>query len=219
MFQNSKFQKIMLQFVQAQKLYGEQLVLAVPSLRLDKGIYWLQGINGSGKTTLLRMIAGQIPFDGDILFESTSLRHKPLVYRGKVSWAESEPQYPDFITGRELVAFYQDIRKASFRQIDKLIGLFKIQQYLSSPIGSYSSGTIKKLSLLLAFIGNPSLILLDEPLATLDAGSALLLPQLISEYQDLGVSFVFSSHQSIKTGSLSINKILVISDQTIHLAA
>jgi ABC-2 type transport system ATP-binding protein len=210
----------MLQFVQAQKSYGQQLVIRIPALQLDKGVYWLQGINGSGKTTLLRMIAGLIPFEGDILFEATSLRHKPLFYRRSVSWAEAEPLYPAFIIGQELVAFYQDIRKASFLQIDKLIDLFRIEQYLSMPIGSYSSGTIKKLSLLLAFIGNPSLILLDEPLATLDAEAALLLPELIREYrQDLGVSFVFSSHQTIITGSLSIDKKLVISDQTIHLAA
>ncbi len=210
----------MLQFVHAQKFYGEQPVLRIPSLRLDKGVYWLQGINGSGKTTLLRMMAGLIPFDGDILFDGTSLHHKPLVYRRNLSWAEAEPMYPDFITGQELVAFYQDIRKASFLQIDKLIVLFRIQNYLSMPIGSYSSGTIKKLSLLLAFIGNPPLILLDEPFATLDAEAAILLPDLITEYQrDLGVSFIFSSHQPIKPGSLSINKKLVISDHSILLAA
>jgi ABC-2 type transport system ATP-binding protein len=88
------------------------------------------------------------------------------------------------------------------------------------PIGSYSSGTIKKLSLVLAFIGNPPLILLDEPFATLDAEAAILLGELISEYQqDLGVSFIFSSHQPIKPGSFPINKNLMIADHSILLTA
>ena len=134
--------------------------------------------------------------------------------------AEAEPLYPAFITGQVLITFYQNVRKATFVEINKLIGLFRIQEYLSIPIGSYSSGMIKKLSLLLAFIGNPPLILLDEPLSTLDTDAILLLPELIREYhQELGISFLFSSHQGIRTESLPIDKKLMITNQTINLTA
>jgi ABC-2 type transport system ATP-binding protein len=76
---------------------------------------------------------------------------------------------------------------------------------------------VKKLSLLLAFIGKPSLILLDEPLATLDEGSVHILPELINAYhKEFKTGFIFSSHQSINTFSLTNNQIL-ITDHSLEL--
>ena len=210
----------MLQILAVKKAYHEQAVLNIPALTLDKGIFWLQGVNGSGKTTVLRMIAGLIPFEGDILFDGISLRHQPLVYRRRISLSEAEPSYPLFINGRELIAFYQEIRKGSLQQIDNIIDLFGMQPWLSTPIATYSSGMIKKLSLLLAFLGSPALILLDEPFATLDEASISILPVLIRDYQrDHGCSFIFSSHHEIPPDSFSIDKKIVISDQTMHYTA
>jgi ABC-2 type transport system ATP-binding protein len=206
----------MLQFANVYKTYDQQTVLEISSLTLQRNIYWLQGINGSGKTTFLSMLAGLIPFKGDILLDGINLRQNPLSYRRLVNFAEAEPLYPEFITGFELVRFYQDIRKAASVQTDLLVNLFKMHRYLSMPIGTYSSGMIKKLSLLLAFIGKPSLILLDEPLATLDEGSILILPELIGAYnKEFKTCFIFSSHQPFKSYSLVINKI-IINDQSLQ---
>jgi ABC-2 type transport system ATP-binding protein len=206
----------MLQFENVCKSYDGQRVLEIGSLKLGRNIYWLQGINGSGKTTFLSMLAGIIPFKGNILLDGINLREKPAPYRRLVNFAEAEPLFPDFITGNELIGFYKNIRKAATVQTDHLINLFKMHHYLSLPIGNYSSGMIKKLSLLLAFIGKPALILLDEPLATLDEESVQILPDLISAYhKEFKTSFIFSSHQHFKTYSLNINKIL-ISDQSLQ---
>ena len=200
----------MLQFANVYKTYDQQPVLEISSLKLERNVYWLQGINGSGKTTFLSMLAGLIPFKGDILLDGINLRENPLSYRRLVNFAEAEPLYPDFITGLELVSFYQDIRKAANVQTDLLVNLFKMHRFLSMPVGTYSSGMIKKLSLLLAFIGKPSLILLDEPLATLDEGSIHILPDLIRAYnKEFKTCFIFSSHQPFKSYSLAINKILI----------
>jgi ABC-2 type transport system ATP-binding protein len=209
----------MLQFANVYKTYDQQPVLEISSLKLERNVYWLQGINGSGKTTFLSMVAGLIPFKGDILLDGINLLEKPLSYRRLVNFAEAEPLYPDFITGLELVSFYQDIRKAASVQTDLLVNLFKMHRFLSMPVGTYSSGMIKKLSLLLAFIGKPSLILLDEPLATLDEGSVHILPYLIRAYnKEFKTCFIFSSHQPFKSYSLAINKIL-INEQSLQFIA
>ncbi len=209
----------MLQFANVYKTYDQQPVLEISSLKLERNVYWLQGINGSGKTTFLSMVAGLIPFKGDILLDGINLLEKPLSYRRLVNFAEAEPLYPDFITGLELVSFYQDIRKAASVQTDLLVNLFKMHRFLSMPVGTYSSGMIKKLSLLLAFIGKPSLILLDEPLATLDEGSVHILPDLIRAYnKEFKTCFIFSSHQPFKSYSLAINKIL-INEQSLQFIA
>jgi ABC-2 type transport system ATP-binding protein len=206
----------MLQFENVLKSYDKQQILEISSLKLERNIYWLQGINGSGKTTFLSMLAGLIPFKGNILLDGINLRENPVSYRRLVNFAEAEPLYPDFITGIELIGFYKSIRKAAAIQTDHLINLFKMHRFLSLPIKNYSSGMIKKLSLLLAFIGKPSLILLDEPLATLDEGSVQILPDLINAYhKEFKTCFIFSSHQHFKSYSLPIDKIL-ITDQSLH---
>jgi ABC-2 type transport system ATP-binding protein len=207
----------MLQFENVYKSYNQQPVLEIDNLTLDRKIYWLQGINGSGKTTLLRILAGQIPFSGDILLEGISLRQNPLSYRRLVSFAEAEPLYPDFITGLELVRFYQDIRQSAAEQTDMLINLFRMHRFLSLPVGTYSSGMVKKLSLMLAFIGKASLILLDEPLATLDEGSIHILPDLISAYsKEFKTCFIFSSHQPFKSYPQEIDRI-AITNQSVQV--
>ena len=209
----------MLQFEQVHKSYDQHAVLEIPSLQLEKNIYWLQGPNGSGKTTFLRMLAGLIPFKGDILLNGVNLRENPLPYRRLVSFAEAEPLYPSFITGNELVSFYKEIRKAESTQTDMLVNFFRMHRFLPQPVGSYSSGMIKKLSLLLAFIGRPSLILLDEPLSTLDDSALHHMPELISAYhKEFGTCFIFSSHQPFNSYSTIIKKIL-ITDQTLQLTA
>ena len=207
----------MLQFDRVYKTYNQQPVLEISHLKLERNIYWLKGINGSGKTTLLGMLAGLIPFQGDVQLNGINIHHDPVSYRSLVNFAEAEPLYPDFITGHELVCFYQEIRKAATVQIDMLINLFKMHHFLKSPIGTYSSGMVKKLSLLLAFIGKPSLLLLDEPLATLDEGSVHILPELINAYhKEFKTGIIFSSHQTINTFSRTINQIL-INDHSLQL--
>jgi ABC-2 type transport system ATP-binding protein len=207
----------MLQFDHVYKTYNQQPVLDISHLKLERNIYWLKGINGSGKTTLLSILAGLIPFKGDIQLDGINLRHDPVSYRCLVNFAEAEPLYPDFMTGYELINFYQDIRKAAIVQVDMLINLFKMHHFIRSPIGTYSSGMVKKLSLLLAFIGRPSLVLLDEPLATLDEGSVHILPELMNAYyKEFKTGFIFSSHQPFSSFSPTISKIL-ITDQTLQL--
>jgi ABC-2 type transport system ATP-binding protein len=209
----------MLQFDHVYKTYNQQPVLDISHLKLERSIYWLKGINGSGKTTLLSMLAGLIPFKGEIQLDGVNLRFDPVSYRSLVNFAEAEPLYPDFITGNELVLFYQEIRKAASVQIDMLINLFKMHHFLKSPIGTYSSGMVKKLSLLLAFIGKPSLLLLDEPLAMLDEGSVHILPELINAYhKEFKTGFIFSSHQPINLFSLTVSQIL-ITDRSLQLIA
>jgi ABC-2 type transport system ATP-binding protein len=210
----------MLELTDCEKKYGASVVLHIPSLKLGKEIFWLQGKNGSGKTTFLRMIAGMIPFQGEILYDGVSLRRQALFYRRQVSLAEAEPVYPTFITGQELVAFYRQIRRAHKEEIKYLTDLFQMGPYLSAPVGSYSSGMTKKLSLLLALIGRSPLILLDEPLATLDVEAIQRLPELILNYhREWGCSFIFSSHQPVEHDGFSPAGKIVIADQTAQLSA
>jgi ABC-2 type transport system ATP-binding protein len=208
----------MLQFTGVQKSYGPKTILNIPSLELPSGVYWLQGANGTGKTTLLRMLAGILPFQGNITLRGLSLRREGVAYRRSVGWADAEPLYPDFLTGMDLLHFYRDILRPAPGQPEDLTGCFGVSSWLDSRAGIWSAGMCKRVSLLLAFIGRPALILLDEPLVTLDReGVAALYALIAKRHRDEGVSFILSSHQLLAEQALPEIRELVLLDRRIEL--
>lgn len=185
----------MLHLRNLRKHYDDQVIINIHDLPLENGIYWLKGPNGSGKTTLLKMIAGIIPFKGEIELNNVNINKSPVQYRRQISWAEAEPLFPAFVTGTELISLYAGINHAPKEQIAELVAGFNMKSYIDSKIGAWSSGMQKKLSITLALLGNPRLVLLDEPLITLDAESIRTLIMLIDTYHSSkGTSFLASSH-------------------------
>ncbi|HSZ87442.1 MAG TPA: ABC transporter ATP-binding protein [Puia sp.] len=208
----------MLEFLHAEKKYDGRKIISISSLQLPKGIYWLQGQNGSGKTTLLRMTAGIIPFSGDVMVDGTSLKKDTTIYRSKISWADAEPEFPAFLSGEELISFYTYVRKASVLETKKIISILQAEHFIDQKIGTYSSGMTKKISILLAFMGRPSFILLDEPLSTLDSESAHLVMKMIHDFHgQFGTSFLLSSHHDMTKDFLVAPKKLLLIDQNIVL--
>jgi ABC-2 type transport system ATP-binding protein len=204
----------MLSLVNISKSYSNHLVFTVPELKLPKGIYWLKGSNGAGKSTLLKTMAGLLPFTGDILLnQSISLTKNPVSYRFLVNHAEAEPQYPAFLTGEELTRFVASIKKGDQQQLTELRNILGIDGYLNNPTGSYSSGMLKKLSLLLAFIGQPEWILLDEPFTTLDSATQQALCELINQKRKEGISFIITSHHEIDISVIPFDGIFLVANK------
>ena len=198
------------------KSYHKEEILDIPHLQLENGIYWIKGANGSGKTTLLKMIAGLIPFEGDILFKKISLKNKPLMYRQMVSWAEAEPLFPEFMTGMDLIMLYRSIRKVPQSAAEELIELFKMKEYVGDAVGTYSAGMTKKLSLVLAFLGNIPLMILDEPLITLDPDALTTVCSFIIEKHNYnGTTFLLSSHQELDTNLLLSGRELIVKNRNV----
>lgn len=204
----------MLQFDRYRKKYGDHTVIEVPALELPQGIYRLQGTNGSGKTTLIKSIAGLIPYDGNITVAGNNIRKDRIAYTATVNYAEAEPQYPDFVTGNDLVRFYAATKNATAEQVIQLTDAMGIAEYAGNKTGTYSSGMAKKLSLVLAFMGRPKLVLLDEPLITLDVQAVANLQQLVAQYLQQGVTFLITSHQEMDN-QLNEPVCLLIKDKTV----
>jgi len=188
----------MLQLTDIKKAYGSRLILEIPQLTIPYGAYWIKGNNGSGKTTLMKVLAGINPFEGVVQLNNTDLVKNPMAYRQQVSFAEAEPVFPGFVTGWDLIRFVQNTRNEKEESMQALVDYFGVRGFLDYSVGTYSSGVNKKLSLLLTFIGNTKLILLDEPLITLEDIFLPLLFSLIKERQARGTSFLLSSHQPFR---------------------
>ncbi len=188
------------------KAYNGQVVLTVPVLHLSSGIHYFRGGNGSGKTTFFRTVAGLLPFSGEILLEGQfEINRDPVAYRFRVNYAEAEPLYPSFLTARDLAGFVGKAKQAPVGQVQKLAEILGVDTFWTQPTGQFSSGMLKKLSLLLAFLGTPRLVLLDEPLTTLDVATAANLFDYIRQLRtEQGVSFLLTSHQDISLTGLPL---------------
>jgi ABC-2 type transport system ATP-binding protein len=198
----------MLRFKDYSKSYNDQLIISIDDLELDPGIYWIRGENGSGKSTLFKSIAGLIPFKGSISFsDNTDLRREPLEFRRRVNFSEAEPLFPGFLTSKDLVRFVGSAKGASTSQQDEIISKLGIDPFIDKRCETYSSGMLKKLSIALAFVGKPKVLILDEPLITLDDQTRDILLGMITETNNTGdVITLLSSHQSLDMPDLRIRE-------------
>ena len=197
---------MLLSFSNVRLGYAGATVLDIPRLDLPAGFYELHGPNGSGKTTLLKAIAGMLPLAparGAIATASPgatgaialcgldSLRDR-VAYRRICGFAEAEPVYPEFLSGIELYAFYAKVKGGEGPYAPVLRSALGLDAFMARRTSTYSSGMLKKLSLVLAWVGNPQLVLLDEPLVTLDAGAIVAVESFLGSSP---VSLIVTSHQ------------------------
>ena len=208
----------MLKIINFKKHYQSFLALDIPQIDFKPGIHWIKGSNGSGKTTLFRSISGILPYEGQIVLGQTDQAKEPIKYRMMVNYGEAEPLYPGFLTANDLITFTAKAKKATKQQIDLLVETFEIGSFMNNPTGSYSSGMLKKTSLILAFLGNPKLIILDEPLVTIDAISIQTTCNMVQDfYLNQGVNFLISSHQNFEFTALTTHDTYQVANQTISL--
>lgn len=196
------------------KEYNNHIVLDIPSLKIAKGIHWFVGKNGSGKSTFFKSLAGIIPFQGEILFES----FKPSQVECKflINYSEAEPKYPDFVTAKDILKFIAYAKKSPAGQLEDLVNHFGVDDYWENNVGTYSSGMLKKVSLVSGFLGKPQLIILDEPFILVDTASIEKLYDIICQtHSQFGTSFFLSSHQDLLPEKLKIDSVLVVDNKTI----
>lgn len=208
----------MIEFLSFQKSYHSNLILSIPQFKLDSGIYFLKGPNGVGKTTLLQSIAGLIDFEGKIVLnKNIDLKSNPVAIRSLINYGVAEPKFPDFLTGEGMIEIFLTGKKAKREQVEYLISYMGLESFINQKVGEYSSGMLKKLSLLCAFLGESQWILLDEPFTTLDYKSVEDLIQWVLHYQQkFRSNFIISSHQPLPIKIRASCKGIAIEDKTLN---
>lgn len=201
------------------KSYNNHPVLDIHTLDISSGVHWFEGANGSGKSTFFRTIAGIIPFDGVMkLCSNENNKHNAVEYRRLVNYAYAEPKYPDYLSGADIIKFVNEARGNNGKQVDKLVERFRVSDFYENAIHTYSSGMLKKISLITAFLGKPKLILLDEPFTTIDSQTADLVYELINEYQINDISFFIASHQPLDNTKVKTDNRFRVAEGKIALA-
>lgn len=159
--------------------YGKREVLAGVDLAVARG-EWLAllGPNASGKTTLLHCSAGMLAASaGRIVICGHSLREDAMRAKAQLGFGCAPERLPELLTGRQCLQIYAAAKglAAIDAEVLSLAEEFAFSSLLDGFVGSYSLGTKQKLAVLLALLGEPALVLLDEPFNGLDPASALVL--------------------------------------------
>jgi ABC-2 type transport system ATP-binding protein len=206
----------MLQLEKVQKYYNSFLAIDIPYLKLEHGLWWLQGENGSGKTTFLKLLAGLHPFQGKVtLNEKYNIKKQRVEFLQRVNYAEAEPLYPSFLTPKDLVHLYCRTKRTDPHQAILLLERLNIAEVYEKRIGTFSSGMVKKVSLALAFVGNPDWVFLDEPFITIDVSAIDAICTAIRGKHKDGVSFIITSHQAMDVDRLPLTGKLLAANQTV----
>ena len=186
-----------LQIENLSKSFDKKQVLDKLDISLDKGIiYALLGRNGAGKTTLFSLIARELEKDSGQIYLLDNDMKIPLD-PNDIFFMLAEPELPRFLTGREFINFFIDINK------DRINGIREADFYFDQVkfdeddkdrlIQGYSTGMRNKLQMMMFLITKPKVILMDEPLNSLDVVVQKEMKDLIKSIKNDHI-IIFSTH-------------------------
>jgi len=184
----------MVRFIEVNKKFGKLQVLDNVSIDVEEGIRTaILGPNGSGKTTLIKTLLGMvIPDSGEVLFKGESVLGK-YKYRREIVYMPQIALFPQNLTVKELLDLIPKLRMQPAKY-DGLIERFGVNEFMHKKMNALSGGMRQKVNLVLAFMFDVPLIILDEPTNGLDPVAVLELKKLLREEEEKGRTIIFTSH-------------------------
>jgi ABC-2 type transport system ATP-binding protein len=178
--------------------FGRNEVLRGVDLELHGGeLVGLIGPNGAGKSTLMRCIAGLEQLQqGTVCIDGVDIAVDALAARRQLGLAVEPERLPPLLSGQQSLELVADLRgqAAALAESLALSEALGLTPWLSRPVAEYSLGTRQKLAIVLALIGAPRLIVLDEVLNGLDPLSAYALKQALRSRADAGACVLLATH-------------------------
>ena len=168
------------------KTYGSKVALRKFSYTFTPGIYGILGANGAGKSTLMNLITDNVKRDsGSILWNGTDILKLGREFRREVGYMpQQQGMYPDY-SARDFLCYMAAVkelpRKESRRQIEELLDVVNLSEDAHKRLGGFSGGMRQRVLLAQALLGDPKILILDEPTAGLDPKERLRLRQYISD--------------------------------------
>lgn len=176
------------------KYYGDTVGIESLTMDIEEGeIFGFLGPNGAGKTTAIRLVLGLLrPTSGSARVLGAPIGDERALTEAKrdIGYLPDELGFPEKVTGQMLIDHHASIKGGS--RVDDMLELF--EPPLDRQIRAYSSGNKQMLGIILTFMHDPSLVILDEPTGGLDPLKQARFHEFIRAERDRGVSVFFSSH-------------------------
>lgn len=203
----------MLEIKNITKSYGKKIALKNFSYTFDTGIYGLLGANGAGKSTLMNLITDNIKRDtGTICYEGTDILKLGAVYRSYIGYMPQQHGFYEQFSARTFLFYMAELKglrkKAAKEQIEKLLCVVNLSEAADKKIGGFSGGMKQRVMLAQALLGNPRILLLDEPTAGLDPKERINFRNYIAELAKDKI-IIISTHVVSDVESIA-DRILII---------
>jgi len=161
----------------------------------QREIFGFLGPNGAGKTTTIKAILGLITINsGDIKINGLGISKDGKNAKKNIGYLPEKVAFYDNLTALQNLNFYAEMKNASRNQCKTLIDEFGLSEWTNKKVGKFSKGMIQRLGMARAILGNPSVLILDEPSGGLDPRGVVLIRDKIREMRDKGVTIFVSSH-------------------------
>lgn len=203
------------------KNFGDYKAVDDVSLSVSKGeIFGFLGPNGAGKTTTIKILAGLLnPEQGEIRINGHDLAKEPLICKQITGYIPDRPYLYEKLTGTEFLRFVGSLYQLSPEKFDRNAGrylqLFDLTAWQDHLIESYSHGMRQKLIITAAFMLEPHLIIVDEPMVGLDPKSARIVKELFKKHARQGRSIFLSTH-SLEIAEELCDRIAIILEGSIR---
>ena len=170
----------------------DHLHLIVP----QGSIYGFLGPNGAGKTTTIRMLLRLIyPTSGEVYLFGEPLARRPQALLSRIGALVEAPSYYPHLSGQENLELVRRLRGEDKACIPQVLDITHLQRDANRPVKQYSQGMRQRLGLAMALLGNPQLLILDEPTNGLDPAGIHEMRDLLRELPArFGVTIFVSSH-------------------------
>ena len=168
------------------KHYGSKHALIDFDYDFHDGVYGLLGPNGAGKSTMMNLITQNIPADPDseILWNGEDIKKLQAKYRRKIGFMPQQQElYPSFTASRFVgyLAALKGIKREKIRdEVERVLDLVELSEQADQKLGGFSGGMKQRVLIAQALLGNPKLLILDEPTAGLDPKQRVITRNLIS---------------------------------------
>ena len=185
----------MLEIRNLSKSYGKKVALNNINLRFDNGLYGLLGPNGAGKSTLMNIITDNLKADnGEILWNGIDYQTLGVKYREILGYMPQQQGLYNGFTGKRFlnyIAVLKDIpKKEILLQIEESAKKVNLQNELDKKINMYSGGMKQRLLIASCILGNPKLIIFDEPTAGLDPKERVRVKKLMQELSSKSIVII-----------------------------
>ncbi len=190
----------MIRFQNLSKKFGDKIAVDNISLEVRQGeILGFLGPNGAGKTTTVKMLIGMlIPTTGTASVAGFDISKEPIEVKKRIGYVPESGALFESLTAWEylelITALHHMDRALAQRKIDEFLTLFGLDSEKDHHLSSFSKGMKQKVLLAAAFLPNPEVLFLDEPLNGLDANTALIIKELLKKMAAQGKTIMFCSH-------------------------
>ncbi|MEW6051736.1 MAG: ABC transporter ATP-binding protein [Candidatus Zixiibacteriota bacterium] len=201
----------MIEISRLRKRYGRFVALHEISLSIERGkVTGIIGPNGSGKSTLMKSLLGLVkPTSGSITINGYLLNGSSD-YRRFLGYVPQIARFPLDLTGRETIDVVKGLRNEKVRLESELIHLFGLESELSKRIRAMSGGTRQKLSVLLACMYDPDLLICDEPTAGLDPVANTRLKELFQSLRQKERTILITTHIMSDLDEIADNVVVLL---------